>query len=196
MRHKVQGVHQLAQALRDFKSGRPIRAVDENGEIRKRADGSGDLIVTDFYLREEFPPPGKVRARSAGITPSELLKNRLADFSQALVQLEEAFTTIGMVTGHDGTSLVEADGVDSQLCDTWRKTLSRIGDDLSFWGRTFRQRHRNNVPTYGEDIDDEGDSPDAFESEVDDMYGSSYEEWAADDRSANDAGELSDSARF
>ena len=46
MRRTVQGVHQLAQALKDFTAGTLIRAVDEKGEIKKKADGSADLIVS------------------------------------------------------------------------------------------------------------------------------------------------------
>ena len=50
MRRTVQGVHQLAQALKDFTAGKLIRAVDDKGEIKKKADGSSDLIVNDPYL--------------------------------------------------------------------------------------------------------------------------------------------------
>ena len=183
MRRTVQGVHQLAQALRDFKAGQVIRAVDENGEIRQRADNSGDYTVSDFYLREEFSPPGKIRARSAGITPTELLKNRLADFSEVLGQLEETFAAVGSVSGNDGTPLVELDGVDSRLCEEWRKTLSRIGDELSFWGRTFQRCHK---PGAVEDVDDEGGTLDTLESEVEETYESSYEGWDVDDKGADE----------
>jgi hypothetical protein len=196
MRRTVQGVHQLAQALRDLKSGQLIRAVDESGEIRKRADGSGDQIVSDFYLREEFPPAGKIRARSAGITPTEILKDRLVDFSEALEKLGEAFTAIGSITGNDGLPLVEVDGVDSRHCGEWRKTLSQIADDLNFWGRTFRRRYK---PTPGllllEDADDGDDTLDTFEPEVEDVYESSYEGWD-NDKSADDKEELPNSAQF
>jgi hypothetical protein len=188
MRRTIQGVHQLAQGLLDFKFGRPIRAVDENGAIRKRADGSGDRIITDFYLRDEFPPPGKTRARSTGDTPTELLKNRLADFSDALERLGETFTAIGAVVGNDGTPLVDVDGADSRQCEEWRKTLSRIGDDLNFWGRTFRRRHKTTPAPLS--ADDEGDSLDGLESKVEDLYESSYEGWDANDTGANAKEEL------
>ena len=138
-----------------------------------------------------------VRARSAGITLTERLKNRLADFSEALERVEEAFTAIGALVGNDEIPLVEVDGVDSRRCEEWRKTLSRIGDELSFWGRTFRRRHKT-TPTLlsAEDADDEGDSEGALEVEIEDAYGSSYEGWDVNKEGASDKGELPNSARF
>jgi hypothetical protein len=197
MRRTVQGVHQLAQGLLDFKDGRSIRAVDESGAVRKRVDGSGDQIISDIYLREEFPPQGKRRARSAGDTPTELLKNRLADFSDVLGRLGEAFTAIGAVTGNDGTPLVDVDGADSRQCEEWRELLSRIGDDLNFWGRTFRRSHKAKpVLTSPEAADDEGDSLDDSGSEIEDLYESSYEGWDSSDKEASDNEELLNLRRF
>ena len=34
MRRTIQGVHQLAQALQDFASNQPLRAVDETGYVQ------------------------------------------------------------------------------------------------------------------------------------------------------------------
>ena len=59
MRSSVQGVHQLGQAVRDFADGTTIRAVDEAGKPKDLSDGTGHQTVTDIYLRNEFPPPGK-----------------------------------------------------------------------------------------------------------------------------------------
>jgi hypothetical protein len=158
MRRTVQGVHQLAQALRDFTAGQHIRAVDEDGAIKKRADGTGDLIVTDAYLRQEFPPPGKARARSGGTMPTEQLKDRLADLSDVMDRLEEAFKAVAAVAGNDGNPLVDVDGVDAQFCTARRQLLGRIGDELNFWGRTWRQRHGTPaVPIISEETDAEDD---------------------------------------
>lgn len=90
MRQRVRGVHQLAQALRDLKAEQSIRAVDDDGQILMREDGSGEQIVTDYYLRVTFPPPGKILARSQRKTPAELLYNSLVDFSSAMEGLKTA----------------------------------------------------------------------------------------------------------
>jgi hypothetical protein len=169
MRHTVQGVHQLAQAMRDFTSGQNIRAVDENGTIKMRADGTGELNVSDAYLRQEFPAPGKTRARSGGSTATEQLKDRLADLSDAMDRLDEAFKAVAAVAGNDGTPLVEVDGVEPQFCTTRRQLLSRIGDELIFWDRTFRRRHGTPaLPVAGEDGDDDDDGAPYFEDEAED----------------------------
>ena len=112
MRRTVQGVHQLAQALKDFTAGQLIRAVDDNGAIKEKADGSGELIVNDAYLRQQFPPPGKARARSGGAMPTEQLKDRRGRLERRLDKLEEAFKAVATVAGNDGNPLVDVDGVD------------------------------------------------------------------------------------
>jgi hypothetical protein len=173
MRRTVQGVHQLAQALRDFTAGQHIRAVDEDGAIKKRADATGDLIVSDAYLRQEFPPAGKTRARSGGTTPTEQLKDRVADLSDAMDKLEAAFKAVAAVTGNDGNPLVDVDGVDAQFCATRRQLLGRIGDELHFWGRTWRQRHGK--PPVPVTSSEDGEEEDADDYEEDDDYESSEE---------------------
>src|SRR5438874_4154148 len=146
MRRSVEGVHQLGQALNDFSSNVAIRAVDEDGQIKQLSDGSGEQLVTDVYLRDEFPPRGKVRARRAGDTPPEILRDRLADLSDAVEKLALAHAAVVAVQGDDGRGLAEADGVDPQLCADWRTTLGRIDDDLNVWGRKFRQRYGATAP--------------------------------------------------
>lgn len=137
MRQSVQGVWQLGQALRDFSTEPAIRAVDEDGEVKRLSDDSGDQAISDIYLRQEFPPPGKVRARRPGNIPADVLKNRLADFSDTMDALNNAYAAIGKVAGDDGRLLVDSQGVDVKLCNHWRLKLTQISDDLSFWGRTF-----------------------------------------------------------
>jgi hypothetical protein len=178
MRRTVQGVHQLVQALTDFAADQHIRAVDETGEVRKRADGVGDAIVSDIYLREQFPPPGKQRARSSGTTPIEQLKNRLADLSDAMDALEAAFTAVGEVSGNDGSPLVEVEGVDINFCSERRQLLSRIGDELNIWGRIYRRRHgAAPAPVFADDADDHHDGEDDGDAEVNKAYDTSYENW-------------------
>jgi hypothetical protein len=69
------------------------------------------------------------------------LNDRLADFSDAMDSLEIAFKAVATVTGNDGSPLVETDGVEPSFCSKRRQLLGRIGDELSFWDRTFRRRH-------------------------------------------------------
>ena len=75
------------------------------------------------------------------------------------------------MTGNDGSPLVEVDGVDAQVCTTRRQLLSRIGDELNFWSRTWRRRHGTPAaPVAGEDTDDENTGTDAYEEEVEEDY--------------------------
>jgi hypothetical protein len=180
MRRTPPGVHQLAQALRDFAAGQHIRAVDENGAVKQRPDG-GDLMVSDSYLRQQFPPPGKVRARSGGTMPTEQLKDRVADLSDAMDRLEDAFKAVAAVVGNDGNPLVDVDGVDAQFCTTRRQLLTRIGDELNFWGRTWRRRHGTPAaPVTAEGAEDDGGADDLEdEFEEDEVFDGAKEE--ADD---------------
>ena len=72
--------------------------------------------------------------------PTERLKDRVADLGEALDRLEAAFKAVYTVTGNDGDPLVEVDDVDAQFCTTSRQVLAKIGDELNFWGRTWRRR--------------------------------------------------------
>ncbi len=139
MRRNVHGVVQLSQALNDFAADNPIRAVDEQGRIRKRADGSGDQPVNDVYLRGQFPPPGKASAPWVGDTPTDMYHNCLNEFSGAIERLEQSFIAIGKVIGDDGRPIVETRGADPRTCTAWREVLSRIDDELNIWGRLFRR---------------------------------------------------------
>ncbi len=159
MRRGVQGIHQLGQALRDFKSGPNIRAVDEEGKVKKLADGSTDQMVNDVYLRGEFPPPGKAKARRVGQTSSEQLENCLSAFGDAMQSLQTTFAAIGRVLGDDGRSLVEARGADPRDCEEWRKRLRDIDEELIVWSRTYRK-------AYGSKPEP---APDEFEPEADDF---------------------------
>lgn len=141
MRRKEQGVHQLAQALRDTSAGRRIRAIDSSGTVLVQEDGSGEVFVNDAYIRTEFPPPGKLRARSCGDTPTDTLKSRLAEFSDAMEKLDSSFRAVTSVRGHASECLIEVDGVDPQDCQQWRESLELIRDEIAFWERRFRQQH-------------------------------------------------------
>jgi len=166
MRRTIQGVHQLAQSLQDFASSKPLRAVDETGKIKSLPDGGGELMINDVYLRGEFPPPGRARAPRPGDTPEDQYHNAIGAFTNAMDQLEQAFTAIGQVLGHDGRPLVEDRGVDSRLCTAWRETLTHIDDELVFWARRFKQ-------VYGIKADAAPRT-----RAVNDEYGDTESEWA------------------
>lgn len=181
MRRTVQGVHQLAQALRDFAAGGQIRAVDEAGAIRKLNDGVGDLTVNDIYLRSEFPPPGKARAHRPGDTPVDRYHNRVAFFSKTLEELGQSFVAIEEVTGDDGRPLVDARGIDPRTCAAWRDVLRKIDEELVVWGRTFR-RAFGTESTSPHLSSDDGELVDAdpFEQEGEDTWDTSKPEIESD----------------
>lgn len=161
MRQTPQGIYQLGQALRDFAEDRPIRAVDDSGEIKKLEDGSGEQTVNDIYLRGEFPPPGKARSARPGDTPLDRYQNGLNALSVAMDAVERAFAELGGEVGDDGRPIVESRGVDHRSCATWRELIGRIDDELVVWARTFK-RTFGTAPTpapRGEEADDEPFDP-------------------------------------
>ena len=180
MRRTIQGVEQLFRALEDHKNNARIRVVDEKGAVRKITDGSSDQIVSEKFLREQFPAPGKVRSRPSGKTLMEVFQNRLADFSEAMEALESAFECVGEVTGEDGLSIAEAVGANPESCKAWREMLSNIDDELNVWARTFRR-------VYG--VKPEPALADAEDFENDDEYsyadefGSKGDDWESSEPS-------------
>ena len=139
MRQTPQGIRQLAQALTDFASDRAIRAVDEDGQIKQLSDKSGEQMVTDNFLRTEYPPAGKARSPRPGDTPTDHFNNRVSELAHAMEQLEGAFRSVAAVIGDDGRPLVDATGVDRKVCNIWREQLRRIDEELVVWGRAFQR---------------------------------------------------------
>jgi hypothetical protein len=139
MRRSVHGVHQLAQALRDYDGNVAIRAVDEQGEPRRLADGSADQTVSDIFLRSEFPPPGKAKAARPGDTPSDRYDAAIEELASAFHQLNESFEGLAGVKGDDDQPLVDSRGVDLRLTDAWRDLLARVDEEIVVWTRTYRK---------------------------------------------------------
>jgi hypothetical protein len=164
MRRSVHGVHQLGQALRDFDEGPLLRAVDEQGRIKRLADGSADQMVSDVYLRHEFPPPGKVKAARAGDTPLDRYHNALNALGAALLEVDEAFDGLTAVEGDDGQPLVESQGVEPRLTDSWRELLSKLDEEMVVWARTFRKAYGTKpaVPANGYADEDELEEVDPY----------------------------------
>ncbi len=143
MRRSIHGVLQLGQTLRDFADETPIRAVDENGQVQRLADGSMDQTVSDIYLRREFPPPGKAKAARPGDTAVDRYNNALNALDAALRNLEHGFAGLTTVAGDDGQPIVEARGVEPRLSDPWRQVLRRIDEEMVVWARYVQKGTRN-----------------------------------------------------
>lgn len=102
MRQTQQGIYQLGQALDDFEAGVSLRAVDDDGNVRKHSDGGSDLTIHDIYLRGEFPPAGKKRADRPGDTPQDHFHNKAGAFAIAMEAAKIAFEELESVKGDDG----------------------------------------------------------------------------------------------
>ncbi len=139
MRLREQGIHQLRQVLEDYAKDRPLRAVDEVGQVLRLADDSGDVPLNDIYLRSEFPPYGTAKARRTGNAPLDLYENAVGELSEATVATVAAFDRLSGVAGNDGLPLVESRGVAIDLAAAWRILLRRIEDELVVWERTARR---------------------------------------------------------
>lgn len=178
MRKTIQGVHQLQQALKDFSEGSQIRAVDESGTIRLASDGETEVLVNDVYLRNQFPAGGKAKAKSGGSTPLEIFDDALAEVEAAIAGVQQAFDTAAKVEGDDGRPLSESKGANPSMCDPWRKSLSDIGDELSFWSRTYRK-------VFGEGQANKASMdemhPDDIEDEIEEEFDGAYENWDAEE---------------
>jgi hypothetical protein len=164
MRRSIQGIHQLGQALRDFADDKPvIRAVDEDGDVKQLADGSADQEINDIYLRNEFPPLGKVKAAKPGDTPVDRYNRALSAFGGALQALENAFDGLTKVSGDDGQPSIESRGVEPRLSEPWRELLGRIDDEMIVWARAFKKAHGTKAsPSAGREANDEAKDADPY----------------------------------
>ena len=180
MRRSIHGINQLGQSLNDFAAQAPIRAVDEDGQMRRLADGSADLMVSDLYLRNEFPPPGRAKAARPGDTPTDRYQNALDALGTALHGLDVAFDGLTKVFGDDGQPFVDFRGVEPRLTDPWRELLNRIDEEMVVWARTFRKRHGTVASVSDRSIIDDVEGVDPYaengDGEVDD--------WAQGDEAA------------
>jgi hypothetical protein len=184
MRQTPQGVRQLAQALADFAAGRSIRAVDEDGQIKQLSDNSGEQMVTDNFLRAEYPPAGKARAPRPGDTPTGQFNNCVNELAQAMEQLDRAFRAVAAVTGNDGRPLVDTSGVDRKLCNIWREQLGHIDEELVVWGRAFQRYYAASSQTVSSHFQVEEE--DTHEADTD-VYAEA-ENWDAEPSAATNNG--------
>lgn len=174
MRRSLHGIHQLGQALQDFEENAPLRAVDEAGHVKRLKDDSADQTVSDVYLRNEFPPPGKAKAARPGDTPSDHYHNALSALGTALVEVDQAFEGLTSVLGDDGQSMVESQGVEPRLTDAWRELLSKLDEEMVVWARTFRKAYGtklNSSANAGGHDDDDQEQVDPYADEEEDSGG-------------------------
>lgn len=157
MRRSPHGVLQLGQALKDFEDNVALRAVDETGTVKRLSDGTADQTVSDIYLRNEFPPPGKAKAARPGDTPSDRYHNALAELAAAMSSVEEAFEALSLVLGDDGEPIVDAQGVEPNLTGIWRKLVSRLDEEFVVWARTYRRTIGTRTPPSVGSFDDDED---------------------------------------
>ncbi|MGQ4274113.1 hypothetical protein [Terrihabitans sp. B22-R8] len=141
MRRSLHGVRQLGQALQDFEQARPLRAVDEEGAVKRTLEGSSDQTLSDIYLRNEFPPHGKAKAARPGDTPTDHYNNALDALGKAFDELEQRFGELSKVVGEDGQPLVDARGVELRLTESWRDILRRVDEEAVIWARAFRKMY-------------------------------------------------------
>jgi hypothetical protein len=168
MRRSIQGVRQLSQALRDFDEGVGIRAVEENGSAKMIADGSAEQMISDIYLRSEFPPPGKAKAARPGDTPTDRYDAAIERLATAFQGLDAAFDELAGVRGDDDQPLVDSRGVELRLTDAWRDLLGRVGDEVVVWARTYRKSFGTAPSNLAVPIDDVEEDEDPY-ADVDEL---------------------------
>ena len=168
MRRNPQGIYQLAQAIQDFADENPIRAVDETGNIEPLSDGSGDQTISDIYLRNTFPPPGKARkAQNPGDTPLDRYLGAQNKLEGALEDLGEAFDALLAIRGNDDMAIVEVRGAEPDLVIRWRDELKRMDEEMIIWARTYRQKYGTRPIRNGHAADDEAAADiDPYEEDV------------------------------
>lgn len=165
MRRKPHGVRQLGQALRDYADGASIRAVDEDGSVRKLEDGSGEQVLSDVWLRNEFPPAGKAKAARPGDSPTDRYDRAIAALGEAMQELVRSFDGLQRVVGDDGQPLVDGRGVETRLTGPWRDALRSVDEELLLWSRIYRRRQgqTHSVPI-GRSGETDGDIIDEVEA--------------------------------
>ena len=102
-------------------------------------DGVGELSINDIFLRGEFPPPGKSKARRPGDTPTDRYVNAVSALGDAMQAVQAASEALSRVMGDNGRSLVETKGVDQRACAAWRKILSTVEDEVVLWAATHKR---------------------------------------------------------
>lgn len=157
MRRQPQGILQLGQALRDFEVSPHLRAVDESGAIKRLPDDSGDLLLNDVYLRNEFPPPGKAKSAGVGDTPVDRYERAIHALGCAIHEVDNASRMVAKVLGDDGLPIVDTRGVEQRLTETWADILRKISEEVVIWKRVYQKKYGAQPSVSGLTSDDEGE---------------------------------------
>lgn len=164
MRTSSWGIHQLGRALQDHASGERIRAVSVTGEPIALDNGDGAQLVTDNWLRQTFPPPGRPVAPAAPDTAHERYMDALAKMGDAMDAVDRAVRRLVGVEGVDGRRLVETEGVEPGHADAWMEDLMKLIQRIPVWRATHVARHgaddRSSASSWDDvtsDDDDEGE---------------------------------------
>jgi hypothetical protein len=173
MRTSVWGVHQLGQALQDYAGGRQIRAVTPTGEPTAIENGDGEQLVTDNWLRQTFPPPGRPVAPAAPDTAHERYMEALAKMGDAMDAVDRAVRRLVGVEGVDGRPLIETEGIEPGHADAWMEDLMKLIQRIPVWRATHIARHgaggRSSASDWDEvTLDDDDDEGEFDEGEGDD----------------------------
>ncbi|MGE4001296.1 MAG: hypothetical protein AB7I48_13860 [Planctomycetaceae bacterium] len=158
MRQSLRGVRQLGEVLLEHADGKKtFRAVDAAGNEVVGEDPSHPVRLSDDYLREEYPDPGKVPApRSSGDQPRDIYNQRVHDFQTAIERLEIARDQI-KACQEFGTSLAEKYGVDYRACEKWLDVIHSVAKDLAVWEKAdidYNGRRHGDDDEFSDDADD------------------------------------------
>jgi hypothetical protein len=168
MRTSSWGIHQLGRALQDHASGERIRAVSATGEPITLENGDGDQLVTDNWLRQTFPPPGRPVAPAAPDTAHERYMEALAKMGDAMDAVDRAARHLVGVVGVDGRPLIETEGVEPGHADAWMEDLMKLIQRIPVWRATHGARHGSGGRSSASDWDDRTrDDHDEVESQSD-----------------------------
>ncbi|RZU46528.1 hypothetical protein EV385_6602 [Krasilnikovia cinnamomea] len=171
MRSAAQGVYQLRQALVDLRNGRPVRLVDDAGQVERNAEGR-EVVARNADLRNRFRAPGEGPGLvPAPETPAEVLGNALTALGGSIREVEMAVKKVEAVQAEDGTSAIDSLGASKADCDEWQKILFEVFQKLPIWSNRSIQRHGAPAPDEfavddldadDDDLDDDvdGDDPD------------------------------------
>ena len=172
MRASEWGIHQLGQAISDHAVGRRIRAVTPSGELIQLDNGDGEQIVTDNWLRQTFPPPGRPAAPAAADTAHERYLHALAKLGEAMDSVDHAVRRLLAVEGIDGRPLIQTEGIDPADADAWMDDVMGLMQRIPVWRNTHVMRYgtgSRSAPAWGEPEDNGTDAdqeePDGWDDE-------------------------------
>lgn len=161
MRASERGIRQLGQAISDHAADRRIRAVSPNGELIQLDNGDGEQIVTDNWLRQTFPPPGRPAAPAAADTAHERYLHALAKFGEAMDSVDHAVRRLLAVEGIDGRPLIQTEGIDPADADAWMDDVMGLMQRIPVWRNTHVMRYgtgSRSAPAWGEPEDNDTDA--------------------------------------